>query len=209
MYLNKSNGVSTSMSKRDYKCINNCEWEEDNSLKEQFGLKFIDVASKFEFRVCAKCGALYPATIKKIKEYHEILQIPPKFEKSLKLLYMSQYESSVREAIIILEQQLQNLSGLENLNGNELISKAFSYQVDSNKNEITTYPKIKINNLSNITEQNEHEGIKLMLMGFFKSVRNIYMHKSVETQIMTSLNLITQISFYSSLIGNQVLVYNK
>lgn len=197
------------MSKKDYKCINNCIWEEDNELKETIGLKFIDIASNFDFKVCAKCGALYPATIKKIKEYHDILQISPKFESALKLLYISQYESSIRQAIIILEQQLQNLSGLENLNGHELVSKAFTYKFDSNKNELITPPKIKINNLSNITERNEHDGIQLMLMGFFRGVRNIYMHKSVETQIMTSLNLITQISFYDNLITRQLLSYNK
>ncbi|WP_434305389.1 TIGR02391 family protein [Clostridium botulinum] len=156
------------MGKRDYKCINKCTFTEDKKLKEKLGIEFVDLANRFDFKVCAKCGALYPASIKKITEYYNMLQIPDVFNKALDLLYISQYESAVREAIIVLENEIKKISGLQNLNGFKLISEAFKYSYDSKNDSISLEPKIKINSLSNITERNEHEGLQFMLMGFLR-----------------------------------------
>lgn len=191
------------MAKSDYKCINKCSFPEDKELKEKMGIEFLDVAHKFDFKVCTKCGALYPSSIKKIKAYYQLLQIPKEFDKALDLLYISKYESAIREAIIVLENKIQKISKLYNLNGAKLIGEAFKYSFDLNTDTITSPPKIQINSLSNITERNEHEGLQFMLMGFFKGLRNIYMHKSINTTIMISLNLISQISFYYYLIHSE------
>ncbi|WP_084156527.1 TIGR02391 family protein [Clostridium akagii] len=198
-----------SMSKGDYKCKNNCTIIEDKKLKEKLGIEFIDLAYRFDFKVCVKCGALYPASIKKIKAYYNMLQLPATFNKALDLLYISQYESAVREAIIVLENEIQKMSGLRDFNGFKLISEAFKYSYDSKNARISLEPKIKINSLGNITERNEYEGLQFMLMGFFKGIRNIYMHKNVSTTIMISLNLIPQIAFYYYLIHSEGPKYTK
>lgn len=191
------------MAKRDYKCINKCTFIEDKEIKEKLGIEFIDIANRFDFKVCARCGALYPASIKKIKAYYNMVQIPDVFNKALDLLYISQYESAVRESIIVLENEIQRISELHDLNRFKLISEAFKYSYDSKNDSISLEPKIKINSLSNITERNEHEGLQFMLMGFFKGIRNIYMHKNVSATITISLNLIPQIAFYYLLIHSE------
>lgn len=116
-------------------------------------------------------------------------------KSSIDLIYLSQFEASIREALIILENKIQKLSGLYNLNGSKLIGEAFKLETDKN-GIVTLFPKIKINTLGDVTELNEHEGVKLMLMGFFKSIRNIYMHKSINAEIFYTLNIITQVSFF-------------
>ncbi|WP_172964009.1 TIGR02391 family protein [Paenibacillus sp. Cedars] len=188
------------MAKRDYKCINKCIFMEDKDMKEKMGIEFSDIAYRYNFKVCAKCGALYPGSVKKIKAYYEMLQIPKEFDEALELLYLSKYESAVREAIVVLENKIQKISGLNNLNGIKLITEAFKYSYDQSSDTVTFPPKIQVNPLSNITERNEHEGLQLMIMGFFKGIRNIYMHKNVRTTIMISLNLLPQISLYYYLI---------
>jgi hypothetical protein len=45
-----------------------------------------------------------------------------------------------------------------------------------------------------------------MLMGFFKGIRNIYMHKSVNTEIYYTLNIITQVSMFFTIISGANIV---
>ena len=91
------------------------------------------------------------------------------------------------------------------MNGTKLIGEAFKYEIDKDNN-ITVRPRIEINSLNDITEINEHDGIKLMLMGFFKGIRNIYMHKSINAEIYYTLNIITQVSMFLTIIEGANLV---
>ena len=45
-----------------------------------------------------------------------------------------------------------------------------------------------------------------MLMGFFKGIRNIYMHKSINAEIYYTLNIITQVSMFLTIIEGANLV---
>ncbi len=192
------------MVKKDYKCINKCKFE-DEEMKEKVGLDFTELAMKADFKFCPKCGSLYPATIKKIEAYFDIIQIQERLKKSIELLYSAHCESAIREAIIKLETKIQELANLYNLNGTKLIGEAFKYEIDKDDN-ITVRPRIEINSLSDITEINEHDGVKLMLMGFFKGIRNIYMHKSINAEIYYTLNIITQVSMFLTIIEGANLV---
>ena len=192
------------MVKKDYKCINKCKFE-DEEMKEKVGLDFTELAMKADFKFCPKCGSLYPATIKKIEAYFDIIQIQERLKKSIELLYSAHCESAIREAIIKLETKIQELANLYNLNGTKLIGEAFKYEIDKDDN-ITVRPRIEINSLSDITEINEHDGVKLMLMGFFKGIRNIYMHKSINAEIYDTLYIITQVSMFLTIIEGANLV---
>ena len=174
-------------------------------MKEKVGLDFTELAMKADFKFCPKCGSLYPATIKKIEAYFDIIQIQERLKKSIELLYSAHCESAIREAIIKLETKIQELANLYNLNGTKLIGEAFKYEIDKDDN-ITVRPRIEINSLSDITEINEHDGVKLMLMGFFKGIRNIYMHKSINAEIYYTLNIITQVSMFLTIIEGANLV---
>ena len=117
-------------------------------------------------------------------------------------MYLSQYEAAIRKAVVILENEIKKFAQLPNLNGAELVGEAFKCQIDK-EGIIVIEPIIKINNLSNINEINEHEGLKLMLLGFFKGTRNLYMHNNVSTAIYITLNTLTQVSYFLRAIHGQ------
>lgn len=189
------------MPNEDYLCRNKCTIEFHQNLLEKTGLTFNDIATQGHFNCCPICGELYPATIKKILDYFEILQIQKSLSSAVKLLTLSQFDSAIREAIIVLENRIQKLANLPNLNGAELISSAFSF--DHKGGSVIQPPKIKINELMDITDINEQEGLKLSLLGFFKGLRNIYMHKSVDVRFYFVFSIFTQISFFLRIIEGE------
>lgn len=186
------------MLNNDFQCRNNCTIEFDQAFIKKTGLTFNSIATQSHFKCCPICGELYPATIKIILDYFEILQIQESLAPAVKLLSLSQFESAIREAIIVLENRIQHLANLPNLNGAELISSAFSFNYK--EGVVIHPPRIQINKLRNITDINEQEGLKLTLLGFFKGLRNIYMHKSVSTRFYFVFSIFTQISFFLRII---------
>jgi Protein of unknown function (Hypoth_ymh). len=197
------------MKKSDYKCINKCNPAEhimlkDSEIVDEISFDYLELAKSADFICCPFCGALYPATIKKIEDYFKIIQIQKKLQPAIELLYLSQYESAIRKSIIILENEIKKNANLKNLNGTDLVGEAFKYQIDKN-GTLVSEPKIKINALSDINEINEHEGLKLMLLGFFKGTRNLYMHNNLLTRIYLVLNTFTQVSYFLRSINGGVL----
>lgn len=125
-------------------------------------------------------------------------------EPAIDLLYLSQYESAIRKSIIILENEIKKIANLLNLHGADLVGEAFKFQIDKT-GTLASEPKIKINELSDINEINEYEGLKLMLLGFFKGTRNLYMHNNISTRIYLTLNTFTQESIILRAIHGGVL----
>jgi len=203
------------MRKSDYNCVNKCRPEEHVIFKssenaDELAYDFLELAKSADFVCCPFCGALYPATVKRIEEYFKIIQIQKKLQPAIDLLYISQYESAIRKSIIILENEIKKISDLPNLNGTDLVGEAFKYQKDQN-GTVVLKPKIKINDLNDVNTINEHEGLKLMLLGFFKGTRNLYMHNNILTRIYLTLNTFTQVSYFLRAIHGGVLsaeIYN-
>lgn len=197
------------MRKSDYKCVNKCRSEEHVIFKnsenaDDLPYDFLGLAKSADFVCCPFCGALYPATVKRIEDYFKIIQIQKILQPAIDLLYLSQYESAIRKSIIILENEIKKISNLPNLNGTDLVGEAFKCQIDKN-GTIVSKPKITINELSDINTINEHEGLKLMLLGFFKGTRNLYMHNNILTRIYLTLNTFTQVSYFLRAIHGGVL----
>lgn len=68
------------MKKSDYKCINKCNPTkhiilEDSKTIDEISFDFLELAKSTNFVCCPFCGALYPATVKKIEDYFKIIQI--------------------------------------------------------------------------------------------------------------------------------------
>ena len=179
------------MKKTDYICINGCTKEYQ---KNHVDVDYLAISKELQFNCCSSCGALLPATIKYIKSYFRIIQIQNSLDNSINLLYSSHFNSAIRDAVIVLETRIQNLSNLYDLNGQNLVSKAFNFSFSDNK--ITKFPLIQLNSLENVSKRNEQEGFMLSLLGFFKGIRNIYMHNQLETKIYLILNVFTQISYF-------------
>lgn len=126
-------------------------------------------------------------------------------KKSIELLLKSEFESAVREAIITLENILRKKSKLRNHYGFSLASESLKFEVDKKNNKVIVEPLIKINALSNESEMNEHEGLRFMLMGFFKGVRNLYMHKPIGAAVNMALSILVQIAFFIQILNGNSL----
>ncbi len=146
-----------------------------------------------DYLYCPHCRSLMPLTLKSVKNFFEVYHIHPKLKHALNLLYKSEYESSVREAVITLEEVLREKSGLD-LHGQDLPSHALDFSND--ENVITKSPLISINDLKTESERNEQKGFRLMLIGFFSGPRNIYQHKHIKNEVDGSISLLITVSMF-------------
>jgi uncharacterized protein (TIGR02391 family) len=143
------------------------------------------------FNNCPYCGAMYKKTIEYIKHYFRLIQLEKELEEAYRLILKNELNAAVREALIRFEAYVKKKSGLTDLIGLELMSNAFSFKYDQKSNIIIEYPKIQINDLSNITKRNEQDGIKFMAMGLMRGIRNIYIHSEPAGKLYYSLQIIT------------------
>lgn len=172
------------MDNNNYKCTN-C----DSPIPPE-------VAKKIKFNVCPICGTLYPQTIIYISNYFRIIQLSEELNKVKNLLLKSELNASVREAIVEFETIVREKAELSDSMGASLMGKAFNFKFDSGKKEVIEEPKIKLNDLTNISKRNEQEGFTLMTMGFMKGIRNIYSHTRGASKLYYSLQIITMIDLF-------------
>lgn len=140
-----------------------------------------------------------PNSLHRIKEFFEVYNIHPELEKSIRLLYKSEYVSAVREAAVTLENKLRQKSGLDS-HGYDLATKALSFEVDKKTNAITKKPLIEINALDSESDRNEQNGVRYMLMGYFQGPRNLYLHNHIGSGVSNALSIIIETSFLLQLI---------
>lgn len=122
-----------------------------------------------DFTYCPVCGSLMPCTLEKIKAFIEIYHVHPRLDNAVRLIYKSEFESAAREAFVVVETVLRKKSGLD-LHGFDLATKALKFEVDKQTGGITKPPLIAINELKTESDKNEQDGIRYMLMGFFKAL---------------------------------------
>ena len=128
-------------------------------------------------------------------------------DKSVELLYKSEFTSAAREAIITVETILRSKSGLD-CHGESLASNALSFSYDQKARKITKHPLIAVNKLETESERNEQKGLMLMLMGFFTGVRNIYQHNHVGSGASNSITVIIQASFFLTILDGKSITKN-
>jgi len=112
-------------------------------------------------------------------------------------LLAENYFHSVFEAVKSIAETLRLKTGLKQ-DGNELIEKVFSI-----KN-----PLIKINNLSNETEESEHKGFANLIKGVFGMFRNTTAHSPKiiwEINEEDALDILTTISLIHRKLENSIL----
>lgn len=154
-----------------------------------------EMAKKYNFNACPVCGHLYPKCIEDIKQYFRIIQLSKELEKAGNLILQSETSAAVREAVIVLETLVKELSFLSDLSGSGLMAQAFSFKIDSQTKQVTEKPKISINDLSTISKINEQEGTKFIAMGLMQGVRNIFMHSKGTEKLFYCLQVITTVDF--------------
>lgn len=153
---------------------------------------------------CPVCGELMPYTQKKIKDFIDVFHVHPQLEKSVELLYKSEFVSAAREAVVTVETVLRSKSGLDS-HGESLASNALAFSYDQKTAQITKQPLIAVNKLETDSERNEQKGLMFMLMGFFTGIRNIYQHSHVGSGVSNSIATIIQASYFLDILdGNSI-----
>jgi len=120
---------------------------------------------------CPYCGSFYKDTKVFYKKLLYKLHVSDSLKPAIDLFLDGHRDSAIREASIILENLIRDLSGLDE-HGANLAVHAFSFS-DTKK------PLISLNNLNTESERNEQRGMQLMLQGFFMCIRNIAQHNSI------------------------------
>ena len=160
-----------------------------------------------DFPFCPMCGSLMSYSLKKIDRFFDVYNLHPALNSCLELLKKSEYESAVREALIILETTIKDKSGLDS-HGFDLMTKALKFEVDKKTGQVTKYPLIAINDLKTESDRNEQDGIRYMLMGFFQGPRNLYLHNQIGSGVDNSISIIIQTSFFLKLLDGHSITKN-
>lgn len=160
-------------------------------------------------RFCPNCGSLMSYTQEILRNFFEVCDIHPKLKNAKKLILKSEFESAVRDSVIVLENCIKKKANLPNSHGKDLVSKAFSFTYDKTTQTITKPPLIAINNLKTESERNEHEGLMMMLIGFFQGPRNIFQHNKIGTSVHMMWSIIMQVSFFLYLIDDNGSILRK
>lgn len=192
--------------RRSYKCPKGCklpprrkELRENKDHTYSFGYR--------DLPFCPVCGSLMPGSLEKLKGFFEVYNIHPSLQNSVDLMYKSEFQSAAREAFITLENALRKKSGLD-LHGFDLATKALSFECDKKTGEVTKQPLIVINGLKSESDRNEQEGIRYMLMGFFRGPRNLYQHNHIGSGVSNSISIVIEASFFLHLLDGHSITKN-
>ncbi len=192
--------------RRSYKCPKGCklptrrkELRENKDHTYSFGYR--------DLPFCPVCGSLMPGSLEKLKGFFEVYNIHPSLQNSVDLMYKSEFQSAAREAFITLENALRKKSGLD-LHGFDLATKALSFECDKKTGEVTKQPLIVINGLKSESDRNEQEGIRYMLMGFFRGPRNLYQHNHIGSGVSNSVSIVIEASFFLHLLDGHSITKN-
>lgn len=148
-----------------------------------------------------------PYSIYKIKNFFNVYVTHPLLERAISLVYKSEFEAAAREAFVALETALKKKSGLDS-HGFDLATRALFFEFDKKAEEITKVPLIAINDLKTESERNEQDGIRYMLMGFFKGPRNLYQHNHIGSSANNIIFVIVGASFFLKLLDGHSITKN-
>ena len=151
-------------------------------------------------RYCGYCGSMLPRGKKMLEDIFKVYDLNIKLADAKRLVLKSEYSAACRECFVVLENTIKNESGIQDLHGSELISKAFSMKIDKSTGIVQQAPLIAINDLSNESKINEQDGIMHMLMGFFRGPRNIYQHNEVRMGFDACFPIMIETSFFLDII---------
>lgn len=191
------------LKKRRYSCPNGCDLPRRKKVLTKVNENKWTYSYQ-DFAYCPNCRSMMPNSMETIQRFFDLYQLHPKLNNAKRLIYKSEYVSAAREAFVVVETALKKKSGLDS-HGFDLATKALKFEVDKT-GKVIKQPLIAINKLETESEQNEQEGMRYMLMGFFHGLRNIYQHNTVGSGVSNIYTIIIDASFFLSVIdGHSVM----
>lgn len=170
----------------------------DNALNRLPISRNDDGTFRFEIKYsnnCPNCGSLYKDIRKKYQAIFSFIGISERLKYVESIFLDGHFDSATREAAIVLENVIRDNAGIDGY-GTVLVERAF-------KNNSGNNPLIALNELETKSEQNEQEGIEMMIEGFFKSIRNITLHNSIGHGSFQTFEIICFVDFVIKLIDGE------
>lgn len=99
-----------------------------------------------------------------------------------------EYTDALKTALIYLTEQIRDISGLHDLDGDSLVTRAFS----------PTNPMIKVNDLRTDSDRNEQKGTMQILQGMYSAFRNPINHSMLN---ISENECIRKLIFIDTMLG--------
>ena len=162
-----------------------------------------------DYNYCPVCGSLMPTAQDKLKGFFDVYNLHPDLRVAERLLLKSEFESAAREAFVVVENALREKSGLD-FHGVNLATQALAFKYDKINKAILEMPLIAISDLSTESKRNEQDGLKHLIIGFFKGQRNLYQHNHIGSGVSNVIAVIIEASFILHLLdGHSVAEHGR
>lgn len=173
----------------------------------------VDVAEA-EFNYCPRCGALAPHWQALCGALLSLYERDGRILDAVRLYRKAAYPDAARSALISIETELKRLGKTQSY-GTHLVDEVLAFEYDHNAKKYLREPAIKINKLKTNTDRNEQDGIRLLINGLFKGLRNTLMHQHVRLSPIDALsivvmsNLMIHILNNGSILNERVCIWRK
>ncbi|RLI96212.1 MAG: TIGR02391 family protein [Candidatus Aenigmatarchaeota archaeon] len=109
------------------------------------------------------------------------LKLHPIIRKSSRKLFRDgHYAQAILEAYKALNKYVKQKSKLKDLDGKDLMSKAFGFDYDRMSRTIKRRPMLQLNELLDRSDRDEQEGFMLIFMGVMQGIRNPKAHEIIK-----------------------------
>ena len=143
-------------------------------------------------------------------EIFDAMQFHPKVVDASRPCFTTvNYREAILNAFISLIDYIKEISGLD-LDGDDLMNNAFSFNYDREHRKITKYPIIRISELKNRTDRDEQQGFMFLCKGAAAFVRNPKAHRLIiQTDPLHTLEYLALASMLFKQLDKRVQIRHK
>lgn len=167
-----------------------------------------------QFNYCPGCGALGTHWQALCNALLTLYEKEGRMAESLRLYRKAAYPDAARSALISIETELKRLGETQSY-GTGLVDEVLSFEYDNKTKKCVREPIVKVNDLNSQNDRNEQDGIRLLISGMFKGLRNALMHDHVKLSPVNALsvvvmsNLVIDILNKGSILKERVCIVKK
>lgn len=141
------------------------------------------------FNYCPKCGALAARFQDACNSILSLYQGDGRLNEAIDRFRKTAYTDAARAAMISLEMELRRIGNTESY-GSQLVDELLSFDYDRKSGTFVREPVIKVNDLSSPSDRTEQEGIRQLILGMFKGLRNSLMHQHLNFSPIHALSMV-------------------
>ncbi len=158
-------------------------------------------APQMAFNYCPGCGTLGAHWQYLCNGLLTLYERDGRLQEALTLFRKSAHVDAARAALISLETELKRLGNTQSF-GNQLVDDVLGFDFDKKTQQVTRPPKVAINDLASPSDRNEHEGVRLLIAGMFRGIRNSLMHNHVRFNPVHALSVVVMTDLLLDVLKN-------